>query len=443
MNLLKSTLFLTGLLLTTLKGEEIIRLSLDDAIELAYTNSRSLQISQLKSVSAQAKASESGTYLLPVLRFSASAITLSEENPFTVNLPLSASLPSQITLGESITKSYAYRLTVQQPLFTGLKLINHRKIARYQSESAQLELTRKKQELKYQIGATYWNLYQALQIENLINETILQLKSHLTDIENFCHQGMATQNEVLKVKTQLSQLIIQQIEASNAIRMAMNCLNSLMGIPLSSEIELTSQIISQKMPANQIEELIEHALKNRPELKSLQYGIKAGQSGVRIAQSGWWPQIALIGNYTYANPNSRIIPLRDRYDDTWDVGLYVTMDIWNWGLPHYQTIQAKAQLEQIQAGYQQMIDAITLEVTQDYLNFGKSQQIIKAAELGVEHAEENFRITQEKFKNGWVINSELLDAESLQLLAKTNLTQSIVENEIARIRLCNSSGLNW
>ncbi|MBP7460839.1 MAG: TolC family protein [Candidatus Delongbacteria bacterium] len=437
-------LFLILLLSTYISADShLMPLSLEKALELGIKNSRQLQISRSQSIVAEANYHETGTYLLPSLRFSASALSLSEEQPFEVDL--SSLIPglSRIQLGESITHSYSLRFSVQQPLFTGMKLINARRAARYQSESAEWEVKLAERELKYQIESAYWNLYQAIQIENLINETILQLQSHLTDIENYLQQGLATQNEVLKIKTHLSQVLIRQIEASNTIRLGMNALNSLIGLPLDNELELTSQIISRNIPADPLPVMIDYALHHRPELKSLQAAIQAGKAGIRIAQSGWWPQIALIGNYTYANPNTRIIPPRDRYDDTWDVGIYLTMDLWNWGLPHHQSVQAKAVLNQVTMGYRQMEDAITLEVTQDYLNALKCGQKIKAARLGVEQAEENYRVTQQKFKNGIVINSELLDAETALLSARTALTQAMVEDEIAGIRLSKSSGQNW
>jgi len=57
------------------------------------------------------------------------------------------------------------------------------------------------------------------------------------------------------------------------------------------------------------------------------------------------------------------------------------------------------------------------------------------AKQSVQQAEENYRVTNEKFKNGVVSSSELLDAEVALLNAKVAYNNSILEYEIAKIKL--------
>jgi outer membrane protein len=81
-----------------------------------------------------------------------------------------------------------------------------------------------------------------------------------------------------------------------------------------------------------------------------------------------------------------------------------------------------------------------LEVTQSALNFHQAKQRIRLSQLGVEQANENYRVTAEKFKAGLTTNSELLDAEVSLLQAKLQLTQSRVEYELAEARLEKAIG---
>ena len=62
------------------------------------------------------------------------------------------------------------------------------------------------------------------------------------------------------------------------------------------------------------------------------------------------------------------------------------------------------------------------------------------ADKNVSQAEENYRVTDEKFKNGLTLNSELLDAEVSLLTAKTNFVQSQVDYALAKAQLEKSSG---
>ena len=85
-------------------------------------------------------------------------------------------------------------------------------------------------------------------------------------------------------------------------------------------------------------------------------------------------------------------------------------------------------------------DGVTLEVTQSYLSFKQSKQNIQLSQLGVDQANENLRLTHEKFKEGLTTNSEMLDAEVALLQAKLQLTQSLVDYELAQAGLEKAVG---
>ena len=157
-----------------------------------------------------------------------------------------------------------------------------------------------------------------------------------------------------------------------------------------------------------------------------------------MAKSSLYPQVNLAANYYYANPNSRIFPSQDKFTGTWDIGITLSYDIWNWSITEHQTAQAQESLEQTNYSINQMKDAISLEVTQAYLNLTKSKEKIKVSDLTVNQANENYRVTNERFLAGMALNSDLLDAETALLQAKINYTSAIAEYEIALAKLNRS-----
>ncbi|MDP4116097.1 MAG: TolC family protein, partial [Bacteroidota bacterium] len=58
----------------------------------------------------------------------------------------------------------------------------------------------------------------------------------------------------------------------------------------------------------------------------------------------------------------------------------------------------------------------------------------------VEQAEENYRLTADKFKEGLALNSDLLDAETSLLQANTNYIQSIADFNISKAKLEKAIG---
>ncbi|MGH9426214.1 MAG: TolC family protein, partial [Terriglobia bacterium] len=81
-----------------------------------------------------------------------------------------------------------------------------------------------------------------------------------------------------------------------------------------------------------------------------------------------------------------------------------------------------------------------LDVTRNYLNLGRARERITVAEQGVKQAEEHYRVTSARFKQGLGLNSDLLDAEVALLQAKTNYAQALVDFGLAQASLERAIG---
>jgi outer membrane protein len=422
----------------TLNGlaQDVKKLSVEESVQIGLENSHSLHSSKEKVKNAQSRLSELKTNLLPSLKFSGIYTRLSPIEPFILNVPGLGTF----NLASNIVNNYSAKLTLQQPLFTGFKLISSVDMADYNALAQKQDYTKDEHDLIYNIKNAYWILYKANQLKTVVDENVNQIKAHLDDVNNMFNQGLATKNDVLKVQVQLGDVQIKQIDANNNVRLSMIALDNVMGLSLSTQIEPAEKIISKVEALNTLDLYLDKAYQYRPELIGMDFRIKAGESGVTLAKSGWWPQLFLVGDYLSARPNQRIFPTTDTFKETWDVSLSVSWDLWNWGVTSHQTDQAQTQVEQAKDSYNITKDNITLEVTQTYLNILQAKEKMILAGNNVSQAEENYRVTDEKFKNGLTLNSELLDAEVALLTAKTNYVQSQVDYELAKAQLEKSSG---
>lgn len=418
-------------------AQQVQKLSLDDAVRIGLDKSRAIHASMMRVQYADSKASEAAALLLPTLKFSGGYTRLSEIPPARVTLSF---LPDPVTLSPTFVNSYNLRLTLQQPLFTGFKLQRNADIAGYTSQATQKDFEKDKGELILNIKNAYWNVFKAVELQKVVDENVEQIKAHLRDIENWRKQGLVTTSDVLKVQVQLSDARLRQIDMKNNVQLAEISLNSAIGLPLETEFELTSATAHEPKQFADLNTLVHHALEKRPDIQSMDFRVKAGDAAVSLAQSTWWPQIYVVGNYLSARPNQRIFPTQDVFKDTWDVGVVVSFDVWNWGTTIHQTDQARAQLALTVDGYAQLRDAVVLDVTRNYLNLGRAKERISVAEQGVKQAEENYRVTNEKFKQGIGTNSDLLDAEVALLQARTNFTQAIVDFQLAQASLERALG---
>ncbi len=431
-------LLIGGLFTISTSAQDVQKLSVEETVQIGLKNSHLLHSSMEKVKNAKARLSELKTNLWPSLQFQGLYTRLSPIDPAVFDLP--PALGGPVVISPSIVNNYSAKLTLQQPLFTGFKLSSSVDMAEYNSQAQKEDYNTDEHNLIFNVKNAYWNLYKAYQLKTVVDENVNQIKAHLDDVTNLFNQGMATKNDVLKIQVQLGNIQVNQIDANNNVKISMINLNNLLGLPLSTQIEPIEKVNPQVEILNNIDFFVNKSYSNRPELKGMDYRIKAGESSVTLAQSGWYPQVALVGDYLSARPNQRVFPSVDQFRSTWDVNLSVSVNIWNWLATKDQTDQAETQLEQAKDSYKIVKDNITLEVTQVYLNILQAKEKMIVASNNVGQADENYRTADDKFKNGLILNSELLDAEVALLTARTSYVQSQVDYEVAKAQLEKSSG---
>lgn len=416
-------------------------LTLQEALKVGLENSKTLKISELNAVSAEAKYHEVNANRWANLSFQGRYTRLSTIPPSLLVLPVSIpGYGNTFQISQNVYNDYNLELSVQQPLFTGFQLENSSKAAKDNAQASQYDSKTDKANLEVQIATSYWNVYNAMQAEEFMKENLDRTKSHYQQAENMLAQGMLTQSDVLSVKVQVSNSELMLLNAENNLKLAEVALNNVLGVPLNTEykIESVPQAGDTTLPA--IGELLRDALDHRSELHALKLKAQAAGALAAAAWGAYLPQISLVGNFYYQRPNQRIFPTQDVFKDTWDASLVVSLPIWNWGQTQSKIDEATAQHEQAQLAEQQTADAVYLDVTQSYLNFKQSKDRIRVAETTVKDAEESYRISDQKFKVGLVTNTDLMDAEVALLQAKLNYSQALTDLEISRINLEKATG---
>lgn len=454
-----------------------LMLTLDNAVKMGVEYSKALHASQMKAEAADAKVWESNAQMLPsfgvtgrytrlsdipVPRFNfdvASFFNFSRVDPTLLmdpsvqrtlrafqqaTTPAPGEAPAQDAGGFPVVlDNFDFRATVQYPVFTGFRLEAAKAASEYQAQASYHDLAKDKLEVEFAIRNAYWMLYKAQQFKRLTAETIQQAEAHVKDVQNMVKLGMLTNNDLLRLQVQLSNAKLANIEAANNVRLAMVSLNNLLGVPLETEIELATNLdveTYQPKPTPEFPLLVQQALESRPDITATMLRVRAAEEGVRAAKGGWLPQVAIAANYIYANPNQRFILDGAKWNASWDASVQLSWTLWNWNTTGYQTAQAEAQVAQVNDMLSQLKDGIKVEVTQNYLAIAQSREKIVVARQTVEQANENYRITNEKFRKGTALTSDLTDAETLQLQAKVNLVSALVDYEIAQARLAKSLG---
>ncbi|MBK7105197.1 MAG: TolC family protein [Ignavibacteriae bacterium] len=406
--------------------------SLQEIIQLGIQNSKTLKISDAKLLSASAKVNEINSQRFPQLKFNASYMRLSDVPPFEISMSF---LPNPIRIQDAILNSYNFKLSLQQPIFTGFKLSSLNSAANYNLEASELEYSKEINEETFKMISAFWNVYKIDNANKILEENLKSLESHINDSRNFLENDLITKNDLLKLEVQKSTVELKKIEAENSLEIAKAVLKKTIGNDLSDKIEIKTEEIIFKEINLDFNNLLNEAKSNRLEIQSLSKKLSAGKEQLTASKSGWYPSIFLISDFYYSRPNQRIFPQKDQFDDTWDVGISLSWDIWNWGYNSSQSQQAESNLIQLETTKAQIEDAIEIEVYNTFLQFQSAIKKVELNKLTLEQTEENYRITNDKYLVQLVSSTDLIDAETSLYSAKTELLNSLIDYELAKIKL--------
>jgi outer membrane protein TolC len=330
---------------------------------------------------------------------------------------------------------YGLQLSIQQPLFTGFQISSSKSAAENSYEAMNFEHQKNINNKALEIYSAFWNFFKAQKQFDLTQEYLTSLKDNLQRTKEFLDNGLVTMNDYLKIKVQVSNAEVSLIDVKNNMDIARAAFNKSLGIPLNEPTEIDANYSTIEEQVLEYQELLNNALNNRDDLNSLEYNIKAGEDRVTAANSGWWPKLYASGNFFLYNVNAETFSIEDEKLQAWFVGLSLNWDLWDWGYTSSQSAQAEESVLQGEESLLLLKEQIELETYSAYLNLNSQKEKINVSQLAVESAEENLRLTQQKYDYNLATSNDLIDAEVEVLDAKTKLAFSNADYEIAKAKL--------
>lgn len=435
-NKMKKIVLIIIFTFSLLKAQELT-LTLEQSFELGLNNSKELYIANSQILSADAAVTEISSLMLPKLSLNASYAKMSDVPPFQVTLP---SLSFPITIQESILNSYNFNAKIEQPLFTGFRLSSLKSAAKLNKSAENIKFEKATIDKRDDIQKAFWNYYTAQQIVTLITDNLKALNAHLKNTNTYLENGLATKNDFLKLKVEVTNIELKLLEAQNNSKKAQAIFNKTLGLPLDNMTNTLVNNLGYDSAEFNYQELLMKAKSNRQEIRSTALQIEALKEQETAAMADWYPQLFAFGNFYYNNPNQRYLPLEDKFNDSWDVGLALKWDVWNWGGTSAKVEKAKQSQYQAETSLSLLKENIELDVYNNYLNIQKSAKEIELSKLQVESAEENYRITEKKYTQQLATSTDLIDADASLLNARTTLIRSKVNYQMSLFALKKSLG---
>ncbi len=410
-------------------------LSLKESLNIGLQNSSEIKIAESQLKISDSQVTKATSYLLPKLTLEGLYNHVDIVSPDKFQLGPLFAIPLQNPINV-----YGGSVSIQQPLFTGLRTWAKKSAAEYGLKASEEELNLQKNKKALEIQIAFWSLYKTQKIAGLVKNNLNALEKHLKQTQQFFKNGLATENDLLKLKVKLQNIKLKLIDAQNAVELARITFNKAVGLELDYKTKIKADKTALTRTEYDYSNLVNEAANSRKELQILNYRKKASDKNITAAQSVWFPQIYAVGNYYNYKVSSDNFPAGSQTLKLWTAGLGLSWDIWNWGRNSAETAIAKEQKFQIEKNYSLLKRNIAVEVYKYFLQYKSEKKKIEINNLAVESASLNYKITTNKYNSQVATSTDLIDAETELLNAQINLTAAKADYAIVDVKLQFSAG---
>ena len=379
--------------------------------------------------------------------------TLADQMMTQMGQPIGAALAGMLDgVGAGIVDAFhtdtrnmfAASVMLTQPLFMGGSLIAMNKMADLNEDMASNSADATRQATLYNIDKAYWTVV-SLKHKKRLAESYLELVRKLdSDVGKMIREGVATRADGLKVGVKVNEAEMTLTQVDNGLALAKMLLCQLCGMDVNEDITLADEDNKELATAAEAMEadMDSHNImvsESRPELRVLQNAVDISKQIVNVAKAGHLPKVMLTGGYMTTNPNV-YNGFQRRFAGTWNIGVMVTVPVWNWNDVTYKVRAAKNQAMIAELELDDVREKVELQVSQGNFRVNEAAKKLRLANASTKRAEENLRCANLGFREGVMQSTEVMEAQTAWLQAQSQRIDAEIDVKLSRVNLKKALG---
>lgn len=371
-------------------------------------------------------------------------------NPYThepILTPDGKPIPSEVALIPKEAMEYDIHnvffgaVTLTQPIYMGGKIVAMNKLADINKEASLALQHNEAQNVIYAVDAAYWTVVSLHAKHELARSYVNLLDTLSRNVRLMLDQGVATRSDLLSVDVKLNEANVDLLKVENGLSLSRMALAQICGLPVDASMNVADEGCTEINPKADIATHydMEQVYANRPDLQALELATRAAGQQKRVAMSDMLPNVALIGTYSFSNPNM-FNGFKKRFDGAFSVGVMVKIPLWHWG-GNYNKYRAAASDETImKLQLQDAREKVELQVNQAAY---KAQEAVKTylmTETNLNKAQENLRSATLGFREGVMTADDVMAAQTAWLKAHSENIDAMIDVQLCDVYLSKSLG---
>jgi len=416
-----------------------VSLSLPQAIDLALRQNRSLKLAQLSVTDSEHKKEiarsayfahiKNDSNLLHVTEFAGVDIPTGAFGVTSVTGPIP---PKSIFIDQGSLTSYTSGTQLTQPFTQMFKIHEATRAATADVDTAKIQLTQAENEIALKVRQLYFDLLiSQLKLEAAKDEVSA---SGIKNAESADAVARGSALDVSALESHAAVLEAEQTELTEHLQMhdLTLSLNDLLGLPLTSQLVLDSDISGTDVSVPVRDECLRIAREQSTAIRSAEEAVIKAKAGLGAAKDAYIPDITGLARYSYQSG----VPLLVHNFGTF--GFNFSYDLFDGGSRRAELKDARVILSEAQTNLDKVEDEVTVEVESAYDKVEQLQNMVHVAEEVQAVRTEAARLSDRQFEQNAALASARSEAHAKAASARASLLEaklglSLAEADLKRL----------
>ena len=334
-------------------------------------------------------------------------------------------------------------VTLTQPIYMGGKIVAMNKLTHAAEQAAKAMNIAEAENVIYAVDAAYWMVVSLKAKQKLANSFVNLLDTLSHNVHMMVDQGVATRSDALAVDVKLNSAQVDLTKVDNGLVLSRMALAQVCGLPVDSRFTLADEDAETPVPSEGVAPEggydMETVYATRPDLRALDQAVEAAGAQKKVALSSMLPNVALIGAYSFSNPNS-FNGFEKKFNGAFSIGAVVRIPLWHWG-GNYNKYKAAATDETIRrlelANAKELVD---LQVNQASFKTQEAYKTYRMTMTNLSKADENLRTATLAFREGVATSDNVMEAQTAWLKAHSEQIDAMIDVQLCQAYLSKSLG---
>lgn len=346
------------------------------------------------------------------------------------------------TVDELSNTSTSRGLRASISLFAGFTHLNNLQRTMIEKDIAQEKFRQAELELISNIQIQFFLLLQYRRDLGYVKDSIRRIQTQINAAQSFYDVGMGPYVNVLQNKVELSQAKERLIETQNAIRTCEIQLNQYLDYAPNEQILYEGELEDYPQKVDYEEsKALDLAVRNRPDVRMAQKSIEVAEKASWSTAGEALPQVDLTSDWMQSSRNYSDSRYEDYDRSYWSVGVNFTWTFFEGGKTAFGVARDRRRVSGLRAAYNNTLASAKTDVLKALMDIHAANEVDLTAREGLKAAEENYAMTNNRYKTNVGTITELIDAQTRLSEAEVRISKAQADFQIARVKFLFNIGM--